>query len=428
MRVMVLGSGGREHALSHAIAASPLLTELFVAPGNPGTASIATNVPIRATDIPALVAFAVEKQMDLVIPGPEAPLVAGIADALAAACIACCGPSAAAAQLEGSKRFTKEIADAAGIPTAAWESFDDADDAHDYVEEIGAPIVIKADGLAAGKGVVVALTLDEAHEAITAIMEDKVHGAAGAEVVIEECLAGEEISVFALCDGLDALYLGCAADHKRVGDGDTGPNTGGMGAISPPPWATPAVIEETMERIIRPALAEMARRGTPFRGFLFAGLMVEEDGPKLIEFNVRFGDPECETLLPLLRSDLLPALLAATDGTLKHVDLRWKDAASATVVMCSKGYPGAYATGGEIFGLEEAGALPDVSIFHAGTMADQGGILANGGRVLAVNAVGKDLEEAVSRAYAAVDVIEWTDGFCRRDIGRRAMATRRRWP
>jgi phosphoribosylamine--glycine ligase len=421
MRVMVLGSGGREHALSHAIAASPLLTELFVAPGNPGTAGIATNVPIRATDIPALVAFAVEKRMDLVIPGPEAPIVAGIVDALAAAGIVCCGASAAAAQLEGSKRFTKEIADAAGIPTAAWESFDDADDAHDYVEEIGAPIVIKADGLAAGKGVVVALTLDEAHEAVTAIMEDKVHGAAGAEVVIEECLVGEEISVFALCDGLDALYLGCAADHKRVGDGDTGPNTGGMGAISPPPWATPAVIEESMERIIRPALAEMVKRGTPFRGFLFAGLMVEADGPKLIEFNVRFGDPECETLLPLLRSDLLPALLAATDGTLKHVDLRWKDAASATVVMCSKGYPGAYATGGEIFGLEEASALPDVTIFHAGTMADQGGILANGGRVLAVNAVGKDLEEAVSRAYAAVDAIEWADGFCRRDIGRRAV-------
>src|ERR1700733_14544053 len=378
MRVLIIGSGGREHALAAAIARSPLLTKLFCAPGNPGTAEVAENVYLRTTDIPAIVAFATAKKIDLVIPGPEAPLVAGLADALAAQKIACCGPSAAAAQLEGSKRFTKEIADAAGIPTAAWKAFTDADAAHDYVEEIGAPIVIKADGLAAGKGVVVATTLDEAHEAVTAIMEDKVHGAAGAEVVIEQCLVGEEIAVFALCDGEDALYLGCAADHKRVGDGDTGPNTGGMGAISPPPWAAQAIIDETMARILRPALAEMARRGMPFRGFLFAGLMVETDGPKLIEFNVRFGDPECETLLPLLRSDILPALVAATEGELRHVDLRWRDAASATVVMCSKGYPGAYATGGEIFGLEEAGALPEVTIFHAGTMADQGGILANG--------------------------------------------------
>jgi phosphoribosylamine---glycine ligase len=421
MRVLIVGSGGREHALAWAISASPLLTELFVAPGNPGTASVGTNVPLRTNDIDGLVKFAVAQKIDLVVPGPEAPLVAGLADALAAEKIACCGPSAAAAQLEGSKRFTKEIADAARIPTAAWKAFTEADAAHDYVEAMGAPIVIKADGLAAGKGVVVAATLDEAHEAVTAIMEDRVHGAAGTEIVIEQCLVGEEISVFALCDGEDALYLGCAADHKRVGDGDTGPNTGGMGAISPPPWASQPVIDATMARIIRPALAEMARRGTPFRGFLFAGLMVEADGPKLIEFNVRFGDPECETLLPLLRSDILPALVAATEGELKHVDLRWRDAASATVVMCSKGYPGAYATGGEIFGLEEAGALPEVTIFHAGTMADQGGILANGGRVLAVNATGADLQQAVARAYEAVDTIEWADGFCRRDIGRRAI-------
>lgn len=421
MRVLIVGSGGREHALAWAISASPLLTELFVAPGNPGTATLATNVPVRTNDIAGLVKFAVTQKIDLVVPGPEAPLVEGLADALAAQKIACSGPSAAAAKLEGSKRFTKEIADVAGIPTAAWKAFTEADAAHDYVEAMGAPIVIKADGLAAGKGVVVATTLDEAHEAVTAIMEDKVHGAAGTEIVIEQCLVGEEISVFALCDGEDALYLGCAADHKRVGDGDTGPNTGGMGAISPPPWASQAVIDATMARIIRPALAEMTRRGTPFRGFLFVGLMVETDGPKLIEFNVRFGDPECETLLPLLRSDLLPALVAATEGELRHVDLRWRDAASATVVMCSKGYPGAYATGGEIFGLEEVGALPEVTVFHAGTMADQGGILANGGRVLAVNATGADLQEAVTRAYEAVDKIEWADGFCRRDIGRRAI-------
>ncbi len=421
MRVLIIGSGGREHALAWAIAGSPLLEKLFCAPGNPGTAELAENIPISAGNISALVAFAVAERVDLVIPGPEAPLVAGIADALAAHKIACFGPGAAAAQLEGSKKFTKQIADEAGIPTAAWASFTDADEAHDYVEEQGAPIVIKADGLAAGKGVVVAATLDEAHDAITAIMEDSLFGAAGDQLVIEECLVGEEISVFALCDGQDALYLGCAADHKRVGEGDTGPNTGGMGAISHPPWATPSVIDDAMEKIIRPALAAMAARGTPFRGFLFAGLMVTESGPSLIEFNVRFGDPECETILPMLRSDFLSALLAATDGTLNDVTLEWNDGASATVVMCAKGYPGAYATGSEIYGLEEAGDLPGVQVFHAGTMAEQGSILANGGRVLAVNATGADLREAVARAYAAVDTLDWPDGFCRRDIGRRAI-------
>jgi phosphoribosylamine--glycine ligase len=421
MRVLIIGSGGREHALAVSIARSPLLNKLFCAPGNPGTAEVAENVYLRTTDIPAIVAFAVEHKIDLVIPGPEAPLVAGIADQLAAAGIACCGPSAAAAQLEGSKKFTKEIADGAGIPTAAWASFTHAEEAHDYIEAVGAPIVIKADGLAAGKGVVVAATPEEAHEAITAIMEDKVHGAAGALVVIEQCLVGEEISVFALCDGEDAVYFGTAADHKRVGEGDTGPNTGGMGAIFSPPWATPEVVEQSMARIIRPALREMARRGTPFRGFLFAGLMVEEDGPKLIEFNVRFGDPECETVLPMLKSDLLPALKAATDGTLNTVKLEWRSGSSATVVMCAKGYPGAYATGSEIYGLEEAGQIEGATIYHAGTMAEQNGILANGGRVLAVNATGADLREALTRAYAAIDMLDWDDGFCRRDIGRRAL-------
>jgi len=427
MRVLIIGAGGREHALAWSIARSPRLTKLFVAPGNPGTAAIATNVSIRASDLSALVTFAVAEKIDLVIPGPEAPLVAGIVDAMAAAGVACFGPTAAAAALEGSKRFCKEIADDAGIPTAAWDEFSDADEAHDHVEAMGAPIVIKADGLAAGKGVVVALTLEEAHAAITAIMEDKIHGAAGASVVIEACLEGEEISVFALCDGAEAVYFGCAADHKRVGDGDTGPNTGGMGAIAPPPWASPAVIDVTMRRIIRPALAAMAARGTPFRGFLFAGLMLEHDGPKLIEFNVRFGDPECETILPLLETDLLAALVAATNGTLADIAVRLRPTASATVVLCAKGYPGAYATGGEIFGLDEAAQVPNATIFHAGTMADQNGILANGGRVLAVNATGATLEEAVAQAYAAVDRIDWADGFCRRDIGRRAVFAAQ-WP
>ncbi len=421
MRVLIIGSGGREHALAWAIAKSPLLTKLYVAPGNPGTARLAENVPLRMSDVPGLVKFALEQKIDLVVPGPEAPLVAGVADALTKAGIACFGPSAAAAQLEGSKIFTKQVADAAGIPTAHWEKFDDAEAAHAYLDAVDAPIVIKADGLAAGKGVVVAATLDEAHEAVTAIMEDKVHGAAGASVVIEQCLVGEEISVFALCDGEEALFFGAAADHKRVGEGDTGPNTGGMGAIFNPPWATGEIIQRSMEEILRPALREMARRGTPFRGFLFAGLMVEEDGPKLIEFNVRFGDPECETVLPMLSSDLLAALKAAVEGKLSEVKVAWRSGGSATVMMCAKGYPGAYATGSEIYGLEEAGAMPGVNIFHAGTMAEQGGILANGGRVLAVNAVGADLREALSRAYAAIDRLDWEDGFCRRDIGRQAL-------
>jgi phosphoribosylamine--glycine ligase len=421
MRVLIIGSGGREHALAAAIAKSPLLTKLYVAPGNPGTAALGENVPIRAMDVLGLFEFAKTHKIDLVVPGPEAPLVAGLADVMGSAGIPCCGPTGAGAMLEGSKEFTKEVADAAGIPTAAWASFSDAADAHDYVEAEGVPIVIKADGLAAGKGVVVAQTLDEAHAAVAAMLEQYVFGDASESIVIEECLVGEEISVFALCDGEDALYFGCAADHKRVGENDTGPNTGGMGAISPPPWATPSVIQDAMDKVIRPALREMDAQGTPFRGFLFAGLMVTEDGVKLIEFNVRFGDPECETLLPLLKSDLLSHLLAATNGTLAGEQVEWSTDSSATVVMCAKGYPGAYATGSEIFGLEEASALPHTHIFHAGTMADQNGILANGGRVLAINATGPTLRDAVSRAYAAVDAITWPDGFCRRDIGKRAV-------
>ncbi|WP_298222895.1 phosphoribosylamine--glycine ligase [Acidocella sp.] len=422
MKVLIIGSGGREHALAWAISKSPELTKLYVAPGNPGTAEIAENIPLRALDSQGIVEFSLKNKVDLVIPGPEAPLVAGIADALAAVGIACLGPSAAAAQLEGSKVFMKEIADSAGIPTAGWQKFFESQAAHDYVDVMGAPIVVKADGLAAGKGVVVAATVDEAHNAITSIMEDRVHGMAGAAVVIEQCLVGEEISLFALCDGEAALFFGAAADHKRVGEGDTGPNTGGMGAIYNPPWATEDVIRRGMDEVIRPALTEMARRGLPFRGFIFAGLMVEPDGPKLIEFNVRFGDPECETILPMVSSDILPVLMAAAGGRLGEAKISWKNGSAATVVMCAKGYPGAYATGSEIFGLDEAAGLPGVTIFHAGTMAERGGVLANGGRVLAINAVGGDLAEALSRAYAAVDRLDWDDGFCRRDIGRRALA------
>lgn len=421
MRVLIIGSGGREHTLAWAIAKSPLLTKLFVAPGNPGIAQLAEIVPLRVTDIAGIVAFAKTQKIDLVVPGPEAPLVAGLEDALAAVGIACFGPSAAASQLEGSKIFTKEVADAAHIPTAKWQKFTDAEQAHAYLEQIGAPIVIKADGLAAGKGVVVAATSDEAHEAVTAIMEDKIHGVAGAAVVIEECMVGEEISLIVLCDGKSATLFGVATDHKRVGERDTGPNTGGMGAIFNPPWATPEIVQRSMDEVIHPALREMARRGTPFKGFLFAGLMLEADGPKLIEFNVRFGDPECETIVPMLESDLLSILKEAVAGRLEEAAVTWKQGSSATVVVCAKGYPGAYATGSEILGLEAAGSMPGVTIFHAGTMAEQDAILANGGRVLVVNAVGEDLHQALSRAYAAVDRLDWEDGFCRRDIGRRAL-------
>ena len=339
MRVLVVGSGGREHALCWALSASPLLTKLWCAPGNPGTAQVAENVPIGVMDFARLVAFAKEQKIDLVVPGPEAPLVAGLTDAMTAAGIACCGPTAEAAQLEGSKTFTKEVCDAAGIPTARWERLDDTADAHEFVRRRGAPIVVKADGLAGGKGVVVAATEAEAEAAIAEFMEAGRLGDAGRSVVIEECLDGEEVSLFVLSDGVDAIPLGSAQDHKRVGDGDTGANTGGMGACSPTPALPPALEHDAMERVLRPALAELARRGTPFRGVLYAGLMITADGPKLIEFNVRFGDPECQVLMLRLKSDLLGALVAACDGELSAFDVRWSDDVAINVVMAARGYP-----------------------------------------------------------------------------------------
>ncbi len=421
MRVLVVGSGGREHALCWALAASPLLTKLWCAPGNAGTAEVAENVSIGVLDIAGLVQFATRNAVDLVVPGPEMPLVAGIADAMGLAGIACCGPSAAAARIEGSKTFTKELCDAAGIPTALWERFDDAQAAREFVRRRGAPIVVKADGLAAGKGVVVAASVSEAEDAIAAFMERESLGAAGRSVIIEECLIGEEVSLFALCDGVTALPLGAAQDHKRVGDGDTGPNTGGMGAYSPPPALSAALAEAAMERIVRPALAELARQGMPFRGILFAGLMLTADGPKLIEFNARFGDPECQALVLRLQSDLLAALLAACDGELAHFDLRWRDAAAIAVVMAARGYPGDPVKGTEIRGLERAAAMPDVQVFHAGTQRVGGRLMATGGRVLTVCATGVDLRAASESAYAAVAAIDWPEGFCRHDIGWRAL-------
>jgi phosphoribosylamine--glycine ligase len=421
MRVLVVGSGGREHALCWALAASPLLTKLWCAPGNPGTAAVAENVPIGVLDFARLVAFARDHAVDLVVPGPEAPLVAGLADAMAEAGIACCGPTAAAAQLEGSKTFTKEVCDAAGIPTALWERFDDPSAAHEFVRRRGAPIVVKADGLAGGKGVVVAATVAEAEAAITEFMEAGRLGDAGRSVVIEECLVGEEVSLFVLSDGIDAIPLGSAQDHKRVGDGDTGANTGGMGAFAPTPALPPALEHDAMERILRPALAELARRGTPFRGVLYAGLMITADGPKLIEFNVRFGDPECQVLMLRLKSDLLPALVAACEGELAAFELRWHDEAAIVVVMAARGYPGEPVRHTEIRGLEAASAVPGVQIFHAGTELLDGRLVSTGGRVLNVCATGVDLRAARAAAYAVVDRIDWPEGFCRRDIGWRAL-------
>jgi phosphoribosylamine--glycine ligase len=422
MRVLVVGSGGREHALCWSLAASPMLRKLWCAPGNPGIAAVAEIVPIGVENIAALVAFARDNAVDLVMPGPEGPLVAGLADAMAAAGIACCGPTAAAAQLEGSKTFAKEVCDAAGVPTAAWERFTEAETAREFVRRRGAPIVVKADGLAGGKGVVVAATEAEALAAIDAMMEARAFGDSGASVVVEECLDGEEISVFALCDGTDALLLGAAQDHKRVGEGDTGPNTGGMGAYSPPPGFTPTLSTGVMERIVRPTLAEMARRGAPFRGVLFVGLMLTGDGAKVIEFNVRFGDPECQALLLRLKSDLLPALLAACDGELGHFDLRWQEAPSIAVVMAARGYPGAPQTGSVIRGLDAAAAVPGAMVFHAGTaLGPDGDVVAAGGRVLTLCATGETLHAARDAAYTAVRAIDWPEGFCRRDIGWRAL-------
>ena len=405
MRVLIVGGGGREHALAWALSGSALLTALFVAPGNPGTAALATNVAVEATDIDGLVRLARAERIDLVAPGPESSLVLGLTDAMAAAGIRCAGPTRAAAMLEGSKAFTKELCDAAGIPTARYERFDTAPEAHAFIARRGAPIVVKADGLAGGKGVVVAATEAEAVAAVDAFIG---HG----PVVIEEALDGPEVSLFALCDGRDAIVLGAARDHKRVGDFDTGPNTGGMGAISPVPGFDPLL---SMQTIVRPALAEMARRGTPFRGVLYTGLMLTEDGPKLIEFNVRWGDPECQALLPRLRTDLLAALLACCDGELAQFDLRWSEAATCAVVMAARGYPGTPATGGVIAGLAAAGR--HAHVFQAATSARGQQVVADGGRVLTLVGAGVDGEAARRAAYAAVAEVDWADGFCRQDIG-----------
>jgi phosphoribosylamine--glycine ligase len=421
MNILLLGSGGREHALAWKIAGSPLLTKLWCAPGNAGIAREAECIGLDVADHAAVIAFCKANTVDLVMVGPEAPLAAGIVDDLTAAGIKAFGPTRAAAQLESSKGFTKDLCRAHAIPTAAYQRFSDADKAKAYIRERGAPIVVKADGLAAGKGVVVAATVAEAEAAIETMLGGGL-GAAGAEAVVEEFLTGEEASFFVLCDGDHALPLAAAQDHKRAYDGDRGPNTGGMGAYSPAPVMTEVMVRRTMDEIIQPTLRAMKARGTPYKGVLFAGLMITASGPKLIEYNVRFGDPETQVLMVRLMSDLVPALLAACDGELGHFDLRWYPDAALTVVMAAKGYPGDYVKGSVIAGLDAAEATEGVAIFHAGTRADGDKVVATGGRVLNVTATGPTVREAQRRAYQAVDRIRWPEGFCRRDIGWQAVA------
>jgi phosphoribosylamine--glycine ligase len=422
MHVLLIGSGGREHAIAAALRRSPRLSRLSVAPGNAGIAALADRVALDPEDHAAVVAFCRSNAVDLVVVGPEAPLVAGLVDDLAAAGIRAFGPSREAARLEGSKAFTKAICDEAGVPTAAWARFDDADAALAHLAAVGAPIVVKADGLAAGKGVVVAETLVEAQEAVRACFSGA-FGAAGAEVVIEAMLTGEEASFFALSDGTTVLPLAAAQDHKRAFDGDLGPNTGGMGAYSPTPVVDEAMAGRIMDEIVRPTVAALAARGTPFKGVLFAGLMIGPEGPKLIEYNVRFGDPEAEVILPRLAGDLLDLMVAVVEGTLAGRTVAFDPRTALTVVLAAKGYPGAYAKGSPIRGVAEAGAMEGVSVFHAGTAdGPDGALVSTGGRVLAVTALGADVREAQARAYAAVDAIDWPGGFCRRDIGWRAVA------
>ncbi len=421
MKVLVVGAGGREHALCWAIAKSPRCADLSCAPGNAGIAGLARCVDIGAGDVDAVVGFAAENGIDFVVVGPEVPLVAGLVDRLDGAGILAFGPSARAAELEGSKGFMKNLCARYGVPTGSYGRFTDVDAAKAYIRDNGAPIVVKADGLAAGKGVILCQTDDEAYGAIDKIMTERAFGSAGDEVVVEELLEGEEASFFALVDGRRAVPLVAAQDHKAAFDGDRGPNTGGMGAYTPAPVVTGDMAKTIMERIITPTIEGMAAEGRPYKGVLYAGVMIGEDGPRVLEFNVRFGDPECQPMVMRLKSDFLDALVACAEGRLDPAMLEWHDDAALVVVMAAKGYPGAYEKGTEIRGLEKADAAEGVVVFHAGTRADGGRILANGGRVLGVTARAATVADAQKRAYEAVDRIDWPEGFCRRDIGWRAV-------
>jgi len=421
MIVLVVGSGGREHALCWAIAKSPLCDKLYCAPGNAGIAGIAECVPVGAEDIAGIVRFAKDSNVDFAVVGPEMPLVAGLVDALEKAGIKAFGPSAAAARIEGSKGFMKDLCARYDIPTAAYGRFDEPDQAKEFILRQDTRVVVKADGLAAGKGVIVCHNENEAYAAIDHIMIESAFGEAGAEVVIEEFLEGEEASFFALVDGERVLPLASAQDHKRAHDGDEGPNTGGMGSYSPAPVVTEDLTKKIMERIIDPTVAAMRAEGHPYKGLLYAGLMIKDGEPKVLEFNARFGDPECQPLLMRLKSDLLPALVACADEKIDSIDLEWYDDAALLVVMAAQGYPGYYPKGSEIRGIEDADALDGVVVFHAGTKSDDGRIIADGGRVLGVTARASTVAEAQKLAYDAVDRIDWPEGFCRRDIGWRAI-------
>ncbi|MEM1387676.1 MAG: phosphoribosylamine--glycine ligase [Pseudomonadota bacterium] len=421
MNILILGGGGREHALAWAVLQNPKCDRLIVAPGNAGIAAIADCAALDILDAAAVVEFASAEAVDFVIIGPEAPLAAGVADAVRAAGILCFGPSQAAAAVEASKRFTKELCDACGAPTARWARFSDAASAQAYVAAQGAPIVVKADGLAAGKGVVVAETLTEAQEAIDAMFGGQ-FGEAGAEVVIEECMRGEEASYFVLCDSTDVLPIGTAQDHKRIGEGDTGPNTGGMGAYSPAPILEGAIADRALEEIVKPCIAELARRGTPYQGVLYVGLMIEDGAPRLVEFNARFGDPECQALMMRLGGQAFDAIHACAEGRLAEARINWADDHALCVVLAARGYPGSYTKGTIIRGLE---LLPEDSrhmVFHAGTALSDGLVQAAGGRVLNVTARAASLAEARDQAYAIIDKIDWDDGVYRRDIGWRVLA------
>lgn len=420
MNILVIGSGGREHALCWKIAQSPLLKSLYCSPGNGGIADVAICVDLDTSDHVAVISFCNDHEIDLVVVGPEAPLVAGLVDDLTAGNILAFGPTAAAAQLEGSKGFTKDICAKYNIPTAAYGRFKDAASAKDYIQKQGAPIVVKADGLAAGKGVILAQTLEEALEAVDFIFEGA-FGDAGAEVVVEEFMVGEEASFFALADGINTLALATAQDHKAVGEGDTGPNTGGMGAYSPAPVMTDDMCDRVMQEIIKPTADAMKDMGHPYKGVFFAGLMITESGPKLIEYNCRFGDPECQVLMSRMKSDIVPLLKAVAEGNLSGQSIDWGNRVALSVVMAAKGYPGSYKKGTEIRGLAKAESAEDTIVFHAGTKQEDGHLLANGGRVLNVTARGVNVTEAQKAAYEAVDKLDWEDGFCRRDIGWRAV-------
>lgn len=421
MKVLVVGSGGREHALAWKLNQSPKVSEIFIAPGNGGTRLEGTNVPIKDDDLPGLVNFAKENKIDLVVAGPELPLVLGIKEALSREGIPCFGPGPYAANLEGSKAFSKMVMRDAGVPTAPFKVFDEYEQAKVFVENKGAPIVVKADGLAAGKGVVVASTVEEALEALDDMMVKRVFGTAGERVVVEETLKGEEASFLAFCAGEDYALLPSAQDHKAVGEGDTGPNTGGMGAYSPAPILPSDKYEETAELVIKPILKLLADRGEPFTGILYAGLMYTEDGPSVLEYNVRFGDPECQPLLMRLDCDILEIMLACVENRLPEVEVKLKDETTICVVLAAGGYPASYEKGKEIFGIEEAEKLEGVKVFQAGTTYEEGKTLTSGGRVLGVTALGADLGAAQKRAYEAVAKLSFDEAYYRRDIGDKGL-------